>query len=88
MDVGILHLHTTVVVAFLLLFAFKVVLLLANNKSLLTNIRAKTKIADMVLGTLILLTGGYLLFKGEHPATWAMVKLVLVLLLIPAGIVV
>lgn len=87
MDVGILHLHTTVVVVFLLLFAFKAVLLLANNASLLTSVRAKTKILDMILGTLILLTGGYLLFKGGHPATWAMVKLVVVLLLIPAGIV-
>ncbi|SFC69365.1 Cytochrome c, mono-and diheme variants [Flexibacter flexilis DSM 6793] len=87
MDTGMLHLHTTVVIVFLLSLAFKTVLLLANNTTLLDTVRAKTKVLEMILGTLILVTGGYLLFKGGHPATWLMVKVAIVLVMIPMAIV-
>jgi mono/diheme cytochrome c family protein len=87
METGMLHLHTTVVIVFLISLAFKTILLLAGNQSLLDTVRAKTKVLEMILGTLILVTGGYLLFKAGHPETWLMVKVAIVLVMIPLGII-
>ena len=61
MDIGMHHLHTTVVIVFLVFLLFKTVLLLANKLELLDRVRAKTKIIEMILGITILATGGYLL---------------------------
>ncbi len=84
---GFSHLHMTVVVIFLLLFATKVVLLLLSKNETLTTLRNKTKVIEMILGTLILITGGYLLFSAPVKETWMWVKLGAVLALIPMGIV-
>ncbi|MES2386423.1 MAG: SirB2 family protein [Bacteroidota bacterium] len=86
MATGILHTHITAVIIFLLLFSFKTTVLLLGNYTFLDLLRRRTKVIEMIFGTLILLSGGYLLFKGGHPANWLMVKFVLVLILIPAGI--
>lgn len=86
MDTGFLHGHVGIVVLFLLWYGLKWVLLLLNSP-LLDKLRDKFKMVDMILGTLILITGGYLLFKGGHPETWLMVKVGVVLALIPLGIV-
>lgn len=82
-----LHLHTTVVLLFLVLLSVKTVLLLTNNTALLETVRAKTKILEMVFGTLLLVTGGYLLVKSGHPETWLMVKVAIVLVMIPLAII-
>ncbi|MCJ8165483.1 SirB2 family protein [Pontibacter sp. E15-1] len=86
--IAFLHTHVLVVVLFLLLFTVKAVLLFLNKREALNSVRSKTKVLDMVFGTLILLTGGYLLFlyNGGTP-TWLIVKIVLVLAAIPLGIV-
>lgn len=83
-----LHTHVLVVVLFLLLFTYKVILLLLNKQSALANVRNKTKVPEMILGILILVTGGWLLanYSGGIP-TWLVTKVVLVLLAIPVGIV-
>jgi len=86
MDTGFRHSHVLVVILFLLWFGFKWILLLINSP-LLDKVRDKFKMVDMILGTLILVTGGYLLFKGGHPETWMMVKVALVLAFIPLGII-
>lgn len=88
MTTGILHTHVLVVILFLLLFLGKGLLLFSNKKAVLDKIRAKTKVLDMVLGTLILLTGGYLAFhyQGTLP-NWLLIKVVLVLLAIPLSMV-
>ncbi|WP_242921122.1 c-type cytochrome [Pontibacter liquoris] len=82
-----LHTHVLVVVLFLLLFAAKAVLLLLNKHQLLATVRHKTKVADILLGTLILITGAYLAtqYNGGLPA-WLILKIVLVLAAIPIGI--
>lgn len=87
MEKGILHLHLTVIVIFLLTFTFKTLLLLANNMPLLDKVRAKTKILEMVVGTLILLTGGYLLYVTRNAETYMIVKIILVMAAIPLGII-
>lgn len=83
-----LHTHVLVVTLFLVFFALKALLLLLNKRETLDKVRSKTKVVDMILGTLILVTGGYLLFlySGGLPA-YLIAKIVLVLLAIPLGVV-
>jgi len=88
MEKGILHLHITVVIIFLISFAFKTILLLLNKDELLEKVRAKTKVLEMVIGTLILLTGGFLLFKlHDNLPSYLLGKIVVVLAGIPLGII-
>ena len=84
---GFLHLHTTVVVLFLVLYAWKTVLLLMDKNEQLDKLRAKTKIADMALGSLILLTGSYLLFVVPQVQPYHYMKLIVALSSIPIGII-
>ena len=84
---GFLHLHTTVVVLFLVLYAVKTILLLMDKNEQLDKLRAKTKIADMVLGSLMLLTGSYLLFVVPQVQPYHYMKLVVALASIPIGII-
>lgn len=84
---GFLHLHVTITALFILLYLAKVYLLLANKPEALDKLRSKTKIADMVLGSLILITGGYLMFIAPTIETYLIVKIVLVLASIPVGII-
>jgi cytochrome c553 len=87
MEKGFLHLHVTVVVLFMLFFAYKLFLLLSNKKESLATFRQKTKIVDMILGSLILITGGYLLYATHQTETYLIVKLILTLAIIPLGII-
>jgi mono/diheme cytochrome c family protein len=84
---GFLHLHVTVVTLFLLLYAIKTILLLLNKTEALDKLRAKTKIADMVLGTLMLITGGYLLTIIPEVKSYHVVKILVALSSIPVGII-
>lgn len=80
--------HIWVVRIFLLLLIVKWVLLLIGQKNALESVRAKTKILDMILGTLVLATGLTLAFRspvGVQPYIW--IKLVGLLASIPLGIV-
>lgn len=87
MEIGILHLHVTVVTLFLILLLFKTILLLSNKTLFLDKVRAKTKIVDMILGSLILLTGIYLIVIIGGIATYLLIKIILVVIAIPLGIV-
>lgn len=87
MEKGFLHLHVTVISIFVLLYAVKVYLLLANKTEALDKLRSKTKIADMILGSFILITGGFLTFKMPTIETFLIVKIILVLASIPVGII-
>jgi cytochrome c553 len=87
MQTGILHTHTTVVILFLGFFLFKTVLLLAGRTEQLNAIREKTKLVDIILGVLILATGGYLMSILGFLDVYLWVKIIVVLALIPLGIV-
>ncbi|MBT9393244.1 c-type cytochrome [Hymenobacter sp. NST-14] len=83
----LLRLHLLVVLTFLLFYALKAALLLTGRLDTLRTLRARTRVADSVLGLLILTTGGTLLW--QHPAptpTWLWLKLALVLGLLPLAI--
>lgn len=84
---GFLHLHITVVVLFMLFFGYKLILLFANKKASLATFRQKTKVVDMILGSLILVTGGYLLYALQSFEPYLIGKLVLTLVAIPLGII-
>lgn len=60
MHKGFLHTHYLVVTLFLLLYVVKTVLLLSNKIDLLTTFTKKTKVFEMIVSVLFLLTGGYL----------------------------
>lgn len=88
MEIGMLHSHVLVVTLFLLFLLFKTILLLANKKELLTKVRTKFKIVDPILGVLMLATGAYLLsLYGADAPNYLWVKLIVVLIIIPIGIV-
>lgn len=87
MYLGILHLHITIVTIFLLSLVIKTVLLL-TNKTVFDKVRDKTKIIEMILGPLILITGAYLFFtRGSYSDTWLNVKIALVFVGIPLSII-
>lgn len=69
-----------------MLYLAKVYLLCTNKPAALEKLRSKTKIADMVLGSLILITGIYLTTIQPVIENYLIVKIVLVLLSIPIGI--
>ncbi|GGG27738.1 c-type cytochrome [Hymenobacter glacieicola] len=83
----LLRLHQLVVLTFLLFYAFKAGLLLLGRLDTLRAVRARTRLADSVLGLLILASGGALLalYPGTTPG-WLWVKLGLVLGLLPLAI--
>jgi len=86
--IALLHTHVLVVIVFLLLYALKAALLLLNRKNTLAKLRKSTRILDIVFGVLILVTGIWLLlnWNGPMPA-YLVVKILLVLVAIPLGIV-
>lgn len=87
MEIGFLHSHITIVTLFLLFLLFKTILLLAGKKELLAKVRTKGKMADPILGTLMLITGGYLLSLYDTVPTYLWVKAIIVILVIPIGII-
>lgn len=87
MATGMLHLHITVVVLFILFMLSKNIMMLLGMTGTLATFRAKTKIVDMVLGTLMLLTGGYLLYITQNMEAYMVVKIMILFAVIPLGIV-
>jgi len=86
MDIGMLHTHITVVTVFLCFFFLKTILLAMCKTTWLRKIRDKTKVVDVLLGLLIVVTGGYLAWVKGTVANYLLIKLILVLVTIPLGI--
>src|SRR5688500_2248646 len=82
-----LHTHILAVILFLILFIIKAAMLFLNKTEALEKMKQKTKVLDMIFWTLILVTGGYLLFQYTGIPSWLIVKVVLVLAAIPLAIV-
>jgi mono/diheme cytochrome c family protein len=81
-------LHHLVVGSFLLFYAYKIGLLLANRPDLLHHLRARLAWLDGVLGAAVLLTGGYLALQYAGPwPWWLVVKIGLVLAGLPLALV-
>lgn len=78
--------HKGIVYLFLLIFTIKV-LLLIFNKPLFEKVRAKTKITEMILGTLLVASGVWLLISLGGVPNWLITKIILVLIAIPIAII-
>jgi uncharacterized membrane protein SirB2/cytochrome c5 len=89
MDKGFHHLHYTVVVLFLAFLIYKTILLFLNRNEQLDRFREKTKLVDIILGSLILITGGFLLFRlhSGNVESYLIIKIILVFAAIPLGII-
>lgn len=84
----LLQTHVLVVVLFLLLFTIKVMLLLLNKQNALGKVKKNTRVLDIIFGVLILATGGWLLLNWNGPIpAYLLVKIILVLIAIPLGII-
>jgi mono/diheme cytochrome c family protein len=84
---GLLHLHVTSVVIFLILYAVKTFLLMTNRSDSLLAFTKKTKVIEMIISTIFLVTGIYLWVNSGNTGTWLYVKVAAVLISIPMAII-
>ncbi len=87
MFTGMLHTHTLAVMLFLVLYLVKTTLLVTGMNDALDKFSAKTKVAEMIISTLFLLTGIYLAFNSGQLGSWFWIKLIAVFSSIPLAIV-
>ncbi len=88
MSTGLLHTHTLVVILFLLLYLVKLTLLLINKKDVLERVTKATRIPEMVISTLFLLTGiGLIAIAPIRVQPLLIIKIVLVLASIPLAVI-
>ena len=79
--------HITVVVIFLVIYLIKTFLLVTSSFHTLDNFRAKSKVIEMIVSTLFLLSGIYLWLNTGNTGTWLIVKVVCVLASIPLAVI-
>lgn len=85
--VALLHTHTTFVMLFLLQYLIKTILLLANQQATLAKYSRWTKIPEMVISVIFLLTGLGMVFNLAY-YNWAIwVKLLCVFASIPLAVI-
>jgi mono/diheme cytochrome c family protein len=87
MYTGMLHTHRLAVMLFLVLYLIKTALLVSGMNQALDKFSAKTKIAEILISTLFLLTGIYLAFNSGQLGSWFWVKLIAVFSSIPLAII-
>lgn len=87
MFTGMLHTHTLAVMLFLVLYLVKTTLLVTGMNDALDKFSAKTKVAEMIISTLFLLTGIYLAFHSGQLGSWFWIKLIAVFSSIPLAII-
>lgn len=90
MYTGVLHTHYLVVILFLLLYVVKTILLLSDKTELLANFSRKTRVAEMIISALFLITGIYLTtqvpFGGKYDYLFY-IKIIMVFASIPVAVV-
>ncbi len=87
---GILHTHYLVVILFLLIYVIKTVLLLSNKNDVLAAFTKKIKVPEMIISTLFLATGIYLLIQlpsGGKYTYLLWIKLGMIAAAIPTAII-
>ncbi len=87
MYTGFLHTHKLVVILFLLIYVIKTALLLFDKTELLEKFTKKIKVPEIVISTLFLLTGVYMLFNTANITIFMYVKIFLVFASIPLAVV-
>lgn len=87
MFTGLLHTHKLVVVLFMLLYLIKTILLLINKKELLASFSKKTRIPEMIISTLFLVTGLVMIFQLPVINKFMIFKIVAVFASIPLAVI-
>lgn len=91
MYTGLLHTHKLVVLLFLVHYVVKLVLLLMNRKETLERYTKSTKVTEMVVSALFLITGAWMLginiSKGGSVSSLQIIKIVLVFASIPLAVI-
>ena len=79
--------HRISVTLFFLIYVVKTVLLLSNRADLLQKFTKATKVIEMIVSALFLITGVYLMTQLAHIETILWVKIIIVLASIPIAVV-
>ena len=87
MYTGLLHTHKLVVSIFLAIYFIKMVLLLINKKTQLDQFRKWTKIPEIIVSVLFLLTGVWMLVLKPSLNYIQIIKLAAVVAAIPCGVI-
>jgi cytochrome c553 len=87
METGIRHTHLLSVILFLLIYLIKTVLLLSNKNEGLAKFTKVVKVPEMIVSTLFLATGIYLLTQIPEIKSLLIIKIVAVLISIPLAII-
>lgn len=85
--VMLLHTHKLVVILFLLHYIIKTVLLVLNRKEALAKYSKPTKVPEMIISSLFLITGVAMLVMGAQVTTLLLIKIILVFAAIPLAII-
>lgn len=84
---ALLHTHKLVVVLFLIHYLIKTVLLLLRKKEALVRYTKPTRVAEMIVSSLFLITGVLMLLMGANINILLLIKILLVLVSIPLAVV-
>lgn len=87
METGIRHTHLLSVILFLLIYLIKTALLLANKEDGLAKFTKVVKIPEMIISTLFLATGVYLLTQIPEIKSLMIIKIIVVLASIPLAVI-
>lgn len=87
MFTGLLHTHKLVVILFVLLYLIKTILLLINKKEALEKFKKATRIPEMVISFLFLITGLVMIFQLPTINKFMIFKIVAVFASIPLAVI-
>ena len=87
METGIRHTHLLSVILFLLIYLIKTILLLTKKEDNLAKFTKIVKIPEMIISTLFLATGVYLLTQIPEIKSLMVIKIIVVLASIPLAII-
>lgn len=79
--------HITVVILFILIYLIKTILLLSNKEEGLARFTKGVKVPEMIISTLFLLTGIYMLTQIPKINTLMIIKIIVVLASIPIAVI-
>ncbi len=84
---GIFYTHVISVTLFLLIYVIKTILLLANNDNGLAKFTKATRVFEMIISTLFLITGIYMLTQIPEIKSMLIIKIVIVFASIPLAVI-
>jgi uncharacterized membrane protein SirB2 len=87
MYTALFHTHRLVVSIFLALYFVKMVLLLMNKRERLDSFRKMTKVPEMIVATLFLITGVWMLWINQTVSFSQILKFIAIIAAIPFGVI-